>query len=60
MQKLKDFFECVGALFALIWELLRDFLKWISGGATFAELLTACAILGLVWFAGLVLWACLA
>lgn len=57
MEKLKDFFECVGALFALVWDYMRDFLKWISGGATFGEVLTACVILGLLWFGGLVLWA---
>lgn len=57
MQKLKDFFKCVGALFALAWDYMRDFLKWISGGATFAEVLAACVILGLIWFGGLVLWA---
>lgn len=60
MQKLKDFFECAGAVFALVWDYMRDFWKWLSNGATFAEVLTACVILGLVWFAGLVLWACLA
>lgn len=60
MHKLKNFFECVGAVFALVWDYMRDFLKWISGGVTFAELLTAGALLCLVYFAGLVLWACLA
>lgn len=57
MQKLKDFFECVGAVFALVWDYMRDFLKWISGGASLGEILGACVILGLLWFGGLVLWA---
>lgn len=60
MQKSKDFFECVGVVFALVWDYMRDFLKWISGGASLGEILSACAILGLIWFGGLVLWACLA
>lgn len=57
---LKDFFSALGACVVLCWDLLQDFWKWVSGGATFAELLTAGVVLGLVWFAGLVLWACLA
>lgn len=60
MQTLKNIFEAFGAVLALAWDLVRDFWKWLSNGATFAEVLTACVILGLVWFAGLVLWACLA
>lgn len=60
MQTLKEFFEAVGGVFALAWELLRDFLKWLSNGATFGEVLTACVILGVLWFGGLVLWAIVA
>ena len=60
MQTLKNIFEAFGAVLALAWDLVRDFWKWLSNGATFAEVLAACVILGLVWFVGLVLWACLA
>jgi hypothetical protein len=54
---LKDFFSALGACVMLCWDLLQDFWKWLSNGATFAEVLTACVILGLLWFGGLVLWA---
>lgn len=60
MQTLKNIFEAFGAVLALAWDYMRDFWKWLSNGMSFAELLTACAILGVVWFTGLVLWACLA
>jgi hypothetical protein len=60
MQTLKNIFGAFGAVLALAWDYIRAFWKWLSNGATFAEVLTACAILGLVWFGGLVLWACLA
>lgn len=60
MQTLRNIFEAFGAVLALAWDLVRDFWKWLSNGMSLAELLTAGAILGLVWFTGLVLWACLA
>lgn len=60
MQTLKNILEALWACVALAWNWVRDFWKWLSNGATFAEVLAACVILGLVWFAGLVLWACLA
>lgn len=60
MQTLKDFFGALWACVALAWNLVRDFWKWISGGASLGEILGACVILGFLWFGGLVLWACLA
>lgn len=60
MQTLKDFFWALWACVALAWDLVRDFWKWLSNGTTFAEILTTGVVLGLVWFGGLVLWACLA
>jgi hypothetical protein len=60
MQTLKNILEAFGAVLALAWDYIRDFWKWLGNGMSFAELLIACAILGLVWFTGMVLWACLA